>query len=117
MIPSRAPHTPQDVEEIIDLLGMMMLYSPTFIDQSGFFSGRNVETVFHALNEGLRLVDRDSNEVVYRELRAMSDRMRTHFEADPENKTDDTLKGRALIREMTDLLIRHIRTAKQVSPQ
>ena len=27
----------------------------------------------------------------------MSDRMRAHFEADPENKTEDTLKGRAIL--------------------
>ena len=93
MIPSRAPHTPQDIDEIIDLLGMMMLYSPTFIDQSGFFCGRNVETVFQALNEGLRLVDGGFHEVFYSELRAMSDRMRTHFEADPDNKTDDNPEG------------------------
>jgi len=34
----------------------------------------------------------------------MSDRMRAHFEADPENKTDDTLKGRAIIEQMEELL-------------
>jgi hypothetical protein len=34
----------------------------------------------------------------------MSDRMRAHFEADPENKTDDTLKGRDIIVEMENLL-------------
>ena len=27
-----------------------------------------------------------------------------HFEADPENKTDDSLKGRAMIHEMEELL-------------
>jgi len=104
-------HTPQSVEEIIDLLGMMMLYSPTFIDKSGFFSGRNVETVFHDLNEGLLLVRRQGNDVFYNELREMSDNMRTHFEADPENKTDDTPRGCALINRMTDLLIQHIRAS------
>ncbi len=30
--------------------------------------------------------------------------LRAHFEADPENKTDDTLKGREIIREMEALL-------------
>ena len=113
MIPSRAPHTPRDIEEIIDLLGMMMLYSPTFIDQSGFFSGRNVETVFQALNEGLLLVHGECKGGIYNELRTMSDRMRTHFEADPGNETDDTLKGRRLITEITDLLIQYLRAAKK----
>jgi len=32
--------------------------------------------------------------------------MRAHFEADPEDKTDDALKGREIIREMEDLLRR-----------
>ena len=36
----------------------------------------------------------------------MSDWMRAHFEADPEDKTDDALKGREIIREMEDLLRR-----------
>jgi hypothetical protein len=30
--------------------------------------------------------------------------MRAHFEADPEDTTDDSLAGRALIYEMEDLL-------------
>jgi hypothetical protein len=30
--------------------------------------------------------------------------MRAYFEADPEDKTDDSLKGRAIILEMMDLL-------------
>jgi hypothetical protein len=34
----------------------------------------------------------------------MSDQMRAHFEADPENKTDDTIKGREIIDEMQNLL-------------
>jgi hypothetical protein len=34
----------------------------------------------------------------------MSDRMRAHFEADPDDTTDDALKGREIIDEMRDLL-------------
>lgn len=30
--------------------------------------------------------------------------MRAHFEADPENKTDDTLRGREIISDMQALL-------------
>jgi len=40
----------------------------------------------------------------YRKLRGMSDRMRAHFEVDPEDQTDDSLKGRDIILEMMDLL-------------
>jgi hypothetical protein len=61
------------------------------------------------LKEGLRLIRRKLGEERYLELMEMSDRMRAHFEADPENKTDDTLKGRAIIHEMEELLKQKVR--------
>jgi hypothetical protein len=33
----------------------------------------------------------------------MSDQMRAHFAAGPENKTADTLKGRALIEKLSNI--------------
>ena len=97
-------YIPQGVSEIIDHLGLMMLYSPTFVDDTGYFPNRNIDTVFHQLNEGLRLIRGKLGKERYLKLVEMSDRMRAHFEADPENKTDDTLKGRDIISEMEDLL-------------
>jgi hypothetical protein len=98
------PYIPQTIGEIWDKLGSMMLYSPTFKDDSGYFPERNIETEFFALNEGLKAVRKKLGEERYQALVALSDRMRAHFEADPENKTDDTLAGRRLINEMEDLL-------------
>jgi len=83
---------------------MMMLDSPTFIDKTGYFPGRNLEIAFYELNEGLKLLRRRLGEERYLRLRAMSDRMRAHFEADPDDKTGDSLKGREIIHEMEDLL-------------
>ena len=104
------PDIPQTAGEIIDKLGWMMLYSPKFDNDSGYFPGRNLDTTFFSLNEGLTAIRNRLGEERYADLRAMSDRMRLHFEADPENKTDDTLAGRALILEMTRLLrVRPIR--------
>src|ERR1700722_7846520 len=104
MFPPYKPHVPKGIGEIMDLLGMMMIKSPTFVDKTGYFPGRNVEMIFHALNEGLQLIRSKLGEERYLKLIEMSDRMRAHFEADPENKTDDTLKGRAIIVEMEALL-------------
>ena len=98
------PYIPKGVSEIMDLLGMMMLSSPTFIDKTGYFPWQNIDNVFYELNEGLRLIRGKLGEGRYLKLIAMSDRMRAHFEADPENKTDDTIKGRDIIVEMEDLL-------------
>lgn len=103
------PFIPQGVGEIRDYLGMMMLDSPTFVDKSGYFPSRNLEIAFHELNEGLGLIRGKLGEEQYLNLMGMSDRMRAHFEADPENKTDDTLKGRAIIREMEELLKQKVR--------
>ena len=39
----------------------------------------------------------------------MSDRMRAHFEADPEKKTGDTRKGHEILHEMEELLTQKVR--------
>jgi hypothetical protein len=109
MVRPYEPHIPKDVSEIMDPLGFMMFASPTFIDGTGYFPSQNIDTIFLQLKEGLRLIRRKLGEERYLELMEMSDRMRAHFEADPENKTDDTLKGRAIIHEMEELLKQKVR--------
>ena len=86
----------------MDFLAMMMLDSPTFEDD--FFIGKNVETVFSALNKGFEAIRKKLGDEQYQTLRSMSDRMRAHFEADPEDKTKDALEGRQIIHEMEDIL-------------
>ena len=98
------PYIPQSVGDIMDYLGFMMLKSPTFVDESGYFPDRNIETTFFALNEGLRRLRRRLGDHRFEALLSLSDRMRAHFEADPDDKTDDSIKGRMLIHEMEDLL-------------
>ena len=98
------PYIPQGISEIMDLLGWMMLKSPKFEDDTGYFEGQNIETEFFALNEGLKAIRKKVGEENYQALVALSDRMRTHFEADPNNETDDTIKGRDCIIEMEDIL-------------
>ena len=99
------PYIPQSIGEIMDHLGFMMLKSPTFSDDSGYFPGRNIDTVFISLNEGLKVVAKKLGEDRYAALASLSEQMRAHFEADPEDKTDDAIKGRDLIHEMEELLI------------
>jgi len=98
------PYIPGTISELIDMLGMMMISSPTFVDKTGYFPERNIDTVFFQFNESLKLLRGKLGEALYLKLREMSDRMRAHFEADPEDKTDDGLKGRDIIIEMEDLL-------------
>jgi len=98
------PYIPHSISDIMDLLGWMMLNSPKFEDDTGYFEGQSIDTEFHALNEGLKVIRKNVGEENYRALIALSDRMRAHFEADPNNETDDTIKGRDCIIEMEDIL-------------
>jgi hypothetical protein len=98
------PYVPQDVGELLDQLAYMMLASPTFKDKTGYLPGRNVDTAFFALNEGLLVVRKELGDARYAALKALSDKMRALFEADPEDKTGETHAGRMLIHEMEDIL-------------
>ena len=98
------PYIPKSIGEIMDLLGSMMLSSPTFIDKSGYFPDRDINTTFFALNESLKLIRKKVGEENYLALVALSAKMRAHFEADPEDKTEDGIAGRDCILEMEDIL-------------
>ena len=96
------PYIPKTVGEVMDQLGMMMLKSPTFRDD--FYVGKNVETVFSALNEGLENIRKKLGEEQFQALKTLSARMQAHFEADPEDSTGEASAGRQLIHEMEDIL-------------
>jgi hypothetical protein len=64
----------------------------------------NLGYVFQQLHEGLSHNRPTLGEERYHELMQMSDRMRALFEADPEDKTGETLKGCKIIHEMEDIL-------------
>lgn len=104
MRPPYTTYVPQTTGEINDLIGSMMLDSPTFVDKLGDFPDRNINTVFVALKEGLKNVRKKLGEDAYLRAVEMADQMRVHFEADPEDKTDDTLAGRDLILALEDIL-------------
>jgi hypothetical protein len=95
---------PQDIGELLEHLIWMLLKSPKFIDKTGRFPFQDVEYVFRELNEGLSNVRPTLGEERYHQLMGMSDRMRALFEADPDNKTGETRKGRDIIYEMEDIL-------------
>jgi hypothetical protein len=92
------------VSDLEDKLGWMMIKAPKFEDTTGYLPGRNLDITFFELKESLKLLRKTLGEDRYFALATLSDRMRAHFEADPEDKTDDGLKGRELIREMQNLI-------------
>jgi len=82
----------------------MLVSAPKFLDQTGYFPYMNLDYVFQQLNQGLSLNRQTLGEERYSELMRMSDQMRALFEADPEDKTGDTLKGCKIIHQMEDIL-------------
>jgi len=98
------PYIPQDISELLDHLAHMMLSSPSFRDRTGYFPQRSIDTAFFSLNEGLLTVRKKLGEEHYTQLRSLSDKMRTLFEADPDDKNGETREGRMLIHEMEDIL-------------
>ena len=98
------PYIPRTTGEVRDLLGCMMLSAPTLVDETGYFADRNLESEFHALNEGLKVVREQIGDPTYRQMTEYSARMRAHFEADLDDKTGEASKGRRLIAEMLDVL-------------
>jgi len=98
------PYIPQDVGEILDQVRSMMLGSPDFKDDTGYFPERNIDTAFFSLNEGLQVIRGKLGEEHYMTLRGMSDQMRALFESDPDNTNGGTKAGRKLIREMEGVL-------------
>jgi hypothetical protein len=86
----------------MDHLTYIMFSGPAFVDPD--FVGRDLPTAFYELNEALRLIRDKLGEERYAQLIDLSNRVRAHYEADPENKADDTIKGRELIVVMEDIL-------------
>ena len=97
-------HIPQNLSELLELLGSMMLQAPTFKDKTGYLPFLNLDYVFQELHEGLSHNRRKLGEDRYNELLRMSDQMRTLFQADPEDKTGETVEGRKIIHKMEDVL-------------
>lgn len=100
------PYVPRTRAEIWDLLGRMALGSPTFVDKTGFFAERSIRTEFFALNEGLKSIRTELGKEEYERLVELSDRMRAHFEADPDDSNGESSKGRKCIQEMESILLR-----------
>jgi len=98
------PYIPKTKGEIMDFLASMILSAPKFIDKSGYFPDQNIDTEFFALNEGLKAITKKIGEENYSQALELSAKARAHFEADPEDKTDDGIKGRDCLMDIEEIL-------------
>ena len=98
------PCIPKSVSELIDVLGSVVLCAPDFSDRTGYFPGRNIDTEFVEINEGLKAIKTKLGSDRYVELTTLSAQMRAYFETDPDDSTGDTTKGRQIAIDMIDIL-------------
>jgi len=97
-------YVPQDANELLEFVVSMLSSAPEFKDKTGYFPHQDLDYVFRQLTGGLIHNRQTLGEERYQELTRMSARMRALFEADPEDKTGETLEGCKIIHAMEDIL-------------
>lgn len=102
--PGPKPYIAASLSEIYDLLGSMILHAPRFIDESGVFPYRNIDTVFYELTEALGIVRSKLGEERYAALIDLAARAKALFAADPEDTNGKTDEGYKLLYEIEDLI-------------
>lgn len=98
------PYIPQTLSEIDDLIGSMWLGAPTFIDGTGYFPDRNIDSEFHELIESFGVVRKKLGEERYAKLIDLAGRMKALFAADPEDTNGKSDEARVLLSEIEDLI-------------
>ena len=99
-------YIPQTTGEIYDLLIAFVHESPSFVDASGDFPWRNLESEFHALNQGWKNVRKKLGEEEYGLAVSITARMKEMFVRDPEDVTGETQEGRKLVYQLEDIIKR-----------
>ena len=94
------PYIPASLGEIYDMLGSMMLHAPTFIDPTGVFTERNVDTEFATLVAAFGLVRKRLGEERYATLIDLADRAKAMFADDQEDTNGKANQGRAMLLEI-----------------
>ena len=97
-------NVPDNISDLIDVLGAMLLRAPKFADKTGYLPFRDLDYSFRELNEGLVFNRKKLGDERCLKLTQMSDQMRALFEADPDNKTGDTTKGCHIIQDMLEIV-------------
>jgi hypothetical protein len=98
----RYTYIPKSISELNDFLGFMIVRSPLFEDIA--FPGQSLATVFAELSESLQRLRPKLGEDRFQRLSELAQRVKSHFEADPNNDNGETRAGRKLLYEMKAVL-------------
>lgn len=97
-------YIPGSFSEVYDLLGSMLLWAPTFVDERGYFPERNIDTRFHQLIEGLERVRGKLGEERYTKLGDLTARAKALFIEDPKDENGKADQGRDLLFEIEAII-------------
>lgn len=97
-------YIPGTFSEIHDLLGSMMLGAPKFIDETGVFWYRDIDSTFYQLTESFGIVRNKLGEERYATLIDLAARAKALFAADPDDSNGKTDEGYKLLYEIEDLI-------------
>jgi len=104
-MPPYKPYIPQSAGETIELLGAMVLDAPTFEDDS-YFVGKNIDTTYFALDEGLKVIRSKLGEDRYARLVEMALLTKQKFLQASDEDAEEVLAGRNILIEMIGMLRR-----------
>ena len=98
------PYIPASLSEIYDLLASLVGGAPTFIDESGVFPERNIDSEFHVLTEGFGKVRKKVGEERYAALMQLAAQAKALFSEDQAEDNGKTMQGIALLYEIEDII-------------
>lgn len=105
-IPHRnhARYVPNSLSEIYDYLAGTLGDAPKFVDSTGFFPDRSIDTEFDVLIAAFNNVRGKLGEERYAKLIDLAARTKALFLADPNDDNGKTLEGCKLIWEIEDII-------------
>ena len=98
------PYIPGTLSEIYDFLPSFLGGVPGFVDDSGWFPDRSIDSEFFKLVSSFALVRKKVGEERYARLMDLTARAKALFLDDPEDDNGKTDQGVALIHEIEGII-------------
>jgi hypothetical protein len=112
MVGRNKEYVPRTLDGLADFLSRLWGDAPTFKDRTGHAPWQSIDTMFVSLDAGLKRFRPYLGEPLYHQLQSMSVQLRAHFEADPEETTGETRKGKFLAQDMVELIDARVATLR-----
>ncbi len=103
-IPNSEPYIPSSLSEVYDLIALMILSAPTFVDRSGYFPEQDVHTLFSMLTQGFEEVRRKLGEERFDKLNDLATRAKALFAGGVDDSSGKADQARDLLFEIEEII-------------